>query len=485
MSDKIINSAIAGSASDRGSDAFASSGADDRLDQLLQRTARAGVHLGLAQIEQLLARLGNPHHAVPIVHVAGTNGKGSVCAYLAAVLTQAGYRVGRYTSPHLVSWTERICIDEVPIDAETLHDILCSAAETAAAHALAPTQFELITAAAWLHFAQQAVDIAVVEVGLGGRLDATNVCDRPLATAITSIGRDHWQRLGPTLADIAGEKAGILKPGVPAVVAPVPKEAAAVIAERSREVGCPLIWVSPAAPAPAYNLQSGPQNGPKRGQTWAKFLPPSNDFSPITYPLALLGPHQYANSAVAIALLQLLQRQGWSISTQDMQVGMGKTRWPARLQWTSWQGVPLLIDGAHNAEAARALRQYIDRYIEEQTAQRRVSDKATANPAPTCWVIGMLSNKDHPEVLSALLRPGDRVCFVPVPGHQTADPENLMRDAQDRCAASEVVTAKDGFLGLDWAVRVAKACPEPPPVVLCGSIYLIGSMMARSRALAF
>ncbi|MGF1535068.1 MAG: bifunctional folylpolyglutamate synthase/dihydrofolate synthase [Elainellaceae cyanobacterium] len=435
--------------------------AEEAVNQLLQRTAKAGVHLGLTQITQLLARLGDPHQAVPIVHVAGTNGKGSVCAYLSSALTQAGYCVGRYTSPHLVSWTERICINEEPIASEVLLELLHKVTETAATHDLAPTQFELITAVAWLHFAQQRVDIAVMEVGLGGRLDATNICDRPLATAITSIGRDHWQRLGPTLAHIAGEKAGILKPGVPAVVGPVPEEAAAVITQRSQTVGCPLIWVSSAVACPGPLSPKTPQKDPQRN--WAEFLPPSSAFSSLTYPLGLLGTHQYANSAVAIALLQLLQAQGWAIPTKAIQAGLGQAQWPARLQWTRWRGMPLLIDGAHNADAACALRHYID--------------QAHSAATPTAWVMGMLSTKDHREILTILLRPGDRVCFVPVPGHQTAAPQDLLALAHQVCPQLCATTATDGFQGLDWASSDPSS--QASPLVLCGSLYLIGHMVSQ------
>ena len=186
------------------------------IEAQLQSYARFGVDLGLDRIEHLLQSLGNPHHRVPIIHVAGTNGKGSVCAYLAAILTAAGYRTGRYTSPHLVNWTERICIDAQPISWQNLQDNLAIVEAAIQAEADAqptPTQFEVITAAAWQYFASQKVDVAIIEVGLGGRLDATNVCQQPLATVIVSISRDHWQRLGETIAEIAGEKAGILKPG--------------------------------------------------------------------------------------------------------------------------------------------------------------------------------------------------------------------------------------------------------------------------------
>ncbi|MEB3211975.1 MAG: Mur ligase family protein, partial [Leptolyngbyaceae bacterium] len=165
------------------------------IDSLLDSFGRFGVDLGLDRILALLDTLGNPHAQMPIIHVAGTNGKGSVCAYLSSILTRAGYRVGRYTSPHLVNWTERICINNQPIPADELFAILTHIQRVIGSTSPSPTQFEVFTAAMWVYFAQQAVDIAVIEVGLGGRLDATNVCDRPLVSVITSISRDHWQRL--------------------------------------------------------------------------------------------------------------------------------------------------------------------------------------------------------------------------------------------------------------------------------------------------
>ena len=188
------------------------------VDSLLRPFQHFGVNLGLSRIVDLLAKLGNPHHQVPIIHVAGTNGKGSVCAYLSAVLTEACYKTGRYTSPHLVDWTERISVNEQPIDDNKLCELILQVQAAINPKEESPTQFEVITAAALLYFAQKQVDIAIIEVGLGGRLDATNVCDNPLITVITSISREHWQQLGPTLAHIAKEKAGIIKPGCPVVM---------------------------------------------------------------------------------------------------------------------------------------------------------------------------------------------------------------------------------------------------------------------------
>ena len=195
------------------------------IDSFLKRFEHFGVELSLERIYQLLDNLGKPHLQVPIIHVAGTNGKGSVCAYLSSILKAAGYKVGRYTSPHLVDWTERICLNEEKIPSSILEQLLVEVETAIQPEQPSPTQFEVITAAAWLYFAQQQVDVAVVEVGLGGRLDATNVCHQPMVTVITSISWEHWQKLGPTLSHIAGEKAGILKPRCPAIVGVLPPEA--------------------------------------------------------------------------------------------------------------------------------------------------------------------------------------------------------------------------------------------------------------------
>jgi dihydrofolate synthase/folylpolyglutamate synthase len=274
-----------------------------------------------------------------VIHVAGTNGKGSVCAYLSSVLTEVGYRVGRYTSPHLIDWNERICLNEQPISTEALEELLLQIKAVIPENCEdSPTQFEVITAAAWLYFAQQQVDIAVMEVGLGGRLDATNVCSHPLVTIITSLSREHWQVLGPTLADIAREKAGILKPGCPAVIGQLPPEAKAVVEQRIKELGCPAVWVKPAVElpplAPPYqggeqeDLATPDQGGGqeenlalikgKLGNSWAVY-------EGIKYPLPLLGEIQLSNSAIAIATLQILRSQGWQISEEAIASGMAKT----------------------------------------------------------------------------------------------------------------------------------------------------------------
>ncbi|MEO1622108.1 MAG: folylpolyglutamate synthase/dihydrofolate synthase family protein [Cyanobacteria bacterium J06632_3] len=414
------------------------------VEAQLQTYARFGVDLGLERIETVLMHLGNPHHQVPIVHVAGTNGKGSVCAYLASILTAAGYRTGRYTSPHLINWTERICIDGKAISWSELQTSLVAVEKAIAPTAPTPTQFEVFTAAAWQYFAMQKVDIAIVEVGLGGRLDATNVCPRPLATVIVSIGRDHWQRLGDTLGKIAGEKAGILKSGVPAIAGPLSAEAATVVTARATEVEAPLIWVEPAV----ESSRSAPES-------------PWLQYGGIDYPQMLLGEHQRVNSACAIAVIQALRNQGWQIADESIVQGMGAVRWPGRLQKYSWQVHDLLIDGAHNTEAAQSLRSYIDRAYPDQ---------------PITWLMGMLQTKDHAGVFSALLRRGDRLHLVPVPGHLSAEPEALQAIAQDVCPTLDAVTLHPN---LEAALPVAT---QSFPTVFCGSLYLIGHFYEHQQS---
>lgn len=414
------------------------------IDSLLQPFQRFGVHLGLERIDRLLNNLGNPHHRVPIVHVGGTNGKGSVCAYLSAVLTEAGYRVGRYTSPHLVDWTERICLNDRPIAEAELIDILEEVKAAIDPDRESPTQFEAITAAAWLYFARSEVDIAVVEVGLGGRLDATNVCANPLVSIITSISREHWQNLGPTVADIAREKAGILKANRPATIGQLPPEAQEVVMSRLEALNCPAIWVKPAEPI---------------RQGWAKYV--DRDLE-IEYPLPLLGDIQLMNSAIAIASLQILQRQAWKIPPSAIQSGMAKTRWLGRLQWTSWKEQPILVDGAHNPAAAQALRSYVDTLAK-----------------PVTWVMGMLSTKDHGDIFRALLRSGDRLYLVPVPDHSSAAPQELAILARDICPDLEAVKVFDDLvatldiLALERSQRL---------IVLCGSLYLVGYFLKQIRS---
>ena len=409
------------------------------IDSFLKRFEHFGVELGLERIYQLLDNLGNPHLQVPIVHVAGTNGKGSVCAYLSSILKVAGYKVGRYTSPHLVDWTERICLNEQKISSNTLEKLLKEVEAAIRLEQPSPTQFEVITAAAWLYFAQQEVDVAVVEVGLGGRLDATNVCHQPMVTVITSISWEHWQRLGPTLSDIAGEKGGILKQRCPAIVGVLPPEATIVVEKRITDLECPVFWVQPA------KLLKGSQKNN---------LLPIASYQGIEYKLPLFGDVQLVNSAIAIATVQVLETQGWQVPVAAIKEGIAETQWPGRLQWTTWQNRQLLIDGAHNTAAAQALTRYV----------------RTFNYPSISWIMGMLSTKEHSEIFRALLRPGDRLYLVPVPDHSSADLNQLSTIARDICTKLKFCQVYSHLtLALEESITDSKNL-----IVLCGSLYLLG-----------
>lgn len=429
------------------------------IDAIIKPFQRFGVHLGLQRIHKLLEKLENPHLKVPFIHVAGTNGKGSVCAYLSSVLTKAGYRTGRYTSPHLVDWTERITLNQEPISKQDLSSVILQVQAKIDPNEESPTQFEVITAAAWLYFAQQGVDIAIIEVGLGGRLDATNVCPQPLVSIITSISREHWQQLGPTVADIAREKAGIIKAGCPVVVGQLPLDAKQVVLTRAQKLDCPTY-----IPQPALQLDEG----------WAQY---SSIFEskPIKYPLPLAGQIQLFNSALALAALEILQKQGWQITEGAIIQGMALTKWPGRMQWTQWQynntNYKLLLDGAHNPAAAVVLRNYID----------------SLNLKSVSWVMGMLSTKEHDEVFKALLRPNDRLYIVPVPDHSSAKPDELAKLATQICSLKSCQTYTDLQSALNAAFALSELnyfdfdnfTDKAPSdlVVLCGSLYLIGHFL--------
>ncbi|BAU14256.1 folylpolyglutamate synthetase [Leptolyngbya sp. NIES-3755] len=407
-----------------------------KVEALLYSYERFGVHLGLEASLKLLADLGNPQEQVPVIHVAGSNGKGSVCAYLSTILTEAGYKTGRYTSPHLIDWTERICINNCSIEPEALYESLLKV-QSKVDSTCPPTQFEVLTAAMWLYFAEQKVDIAVIEVGLGGRLDATNVIEHPLVSVIVSISREHWQRLGFTLSNIAREKAGILKTGCPAVIGSLPPEAKAVVDRRIADLNCPVVY-----PEPAQSI-----NG-------------FAHYDSFNYRLPLQGEIQLHNSALAIAAIQFLRQQNWSISDRAIINGIQNTTWAGRMQWYNWKGNRILIDGAHNPASAEALRQYIDQI--EKT--------------PVQWVMGMLSTKDHADIFKALLRSQDSLFLVPVPDHSSADPTELATLAQEICPDLHSCQI---YSDVPTALEVL--AQRSNLTVLCGSLYLIGDFFKRDR----
>jgi len=455
---------------------------DDDFADLIEPFSRRGVDLGLERLKAALADLGHPERRFAAVQVAGTNGKGSICTLVHRVLLAAGIRAGLYTSPHLQSWTERIRLGAEPIAPAGLRRHLEIAAPVGRNHGLTP--FELVTAAAFLAFAEAKLPLVVLEVGLGGRLDATTCHSDRGVIGLASIGLDHREFLGPDLASIAAEKAGVLQAGAAAVSAPQDPAVAAVLNAQAKACGAQLRWVDPL-----------PQNADGDllidGQ-WC--------------PCGLPGAVQAANGAVALGLCRALAARGWPIDNAAIRAGFATARWPGRLQQLCWQGVPLLLDGAHNPPAAAALRAELDARPERHGLV----------PGPRHWVIGMLANKQGPDILQTLLAPGDRAWIVPVPGHASWRCDQLaeqlqaqpslaaaLRPAHDLREALDLSKALDRSKGQDAVDMDAAARPatlihgefsSPLPsalvslpsqrdgrrVVVAGSLYLVGQVLASA-----
>lgn len=334
----------------------------------------------LDRMRDLLARLGNPQDRLRIVHVAGTKGKGSTAAMVAAVLAAAGFRTGLYSSPHLDGVEERLAIDGQACPAGELQELVgrvrpaveAMDGEASDGADSKPTYFEIVTALALLRFAEQRVDAAVLEVGMGGRLDSTNVC-RPAVSVITTISFDHTQQLGNTLAAIAGEKAGIIKPGVPVVSGVIEPEPRDVIRKVADVQGCRLVEL-----ARDFDYTYYPPRGLEVEPTFAKLdvrvltdAQGSAQYEGLELPLA--GRHQAANAAVALATIEELRKQGWPVSDSAVREGLSRVRWPARIEVIA-RSPTIVLDAAHNVASIEALVEVLQECF---TARRRVLVFAT------------------------------------------------------------------------------------------------------------
>jgi dihydrofolate synthase / folylpolyglutamate synthase len=394
---------------------------------------RLGMKFGLENITALCEALGHPERAFQSVHVAGTNGKGSVTVMVETALRAAGHRAARYTSPHLVRVEERFVIDGREVDTSTLQDAVGSvqhAAESLMQRgtlAAPPTFFECATAAAFVLFRDARVDIAVLEVGLGGRLDATNVV-HPLVTAITSIDLDHQAQLGNTLASIAREKAGIVKPGVPLVCGPVAAEARRVIEDVCAALGAPVIHVDEPLLA-------------ARGLG--------------TVELALPGRHQRSNAAVAVAILDQLADQGVAVSDSAMRTGLTDAVWPARLERLSYRGRDVLLDAAHNPAGARALASYL----------REIGWSGVT------LLFGAMRDKDAAAMVAPLAPLCARIICTTAPTPRAASASDLASSLRETVGAGLPVLAID-----DFAVALDRAVSTGDRTVGTGSIFLVGPL---------
>lgn len=419
------------------------------------------IDLSLGRVERLLAKLGDPHKRLPpCVHVAGTNGKGSVTAYLKAMLQAAGARVHVYTSPHLVRFHERIELagpdgKARAIGEEQLIDVLTRTQATNGSDDV--TQFEITTAAAFLAFAEQPADVLLLEVGLGGRLDATNVIERPALCVITPISLDHSEKLGATLAKIAYEKAGILRSGVPAVVAQQEPEAEDVIRAEAMRRGAPLvIW--------GEQFDAYEQRGRLVVQSEAQLLD-------LPLPV-LIGRHQIVNAGTAVAAaLELRARlPGVALDETAIETGLTTARWPARMQRLDSGPLPSLLkpgselwlDGGHNPAAGRALAQTI-------------ADLEERSPKPVHLIVGMMGLKDSAGFLAPFRGLARHVVTVPIPGAHEAPhaPEALAETARKVGLESEWTTDVESALK-----RCEKLEPGAKRILICGSLYLAGRVLA-------
>ena len=408
------------------------------------------IDLSLGRMTRLLGALGNPERAMPpTVHVAGTNGKGSVVAYLDAILRAEGYRVNGYVSPHLVRFAERIRLDGVPIAEESLR---ASLAHCEAVNDGEPiTFFEITTAAAFHAFERNPADVLLLEVGLGGRLDATNVIARPSLTVITPVSIDHTHYLGEALELIAAEKAGILKQGVTGVVGCQEPEADAVIGSVAGRVGAPLL---------------------RYGREWSFERADSNvvvrDAGGVgRYPSpGLLGSHQVENAALAAVCARMLP--GFDVGDAAIARGLREARWPGRLQRIPWNGLAddweLWVDGGHNAAAAAALAR-----VAEGWADR-----------PLDFVVGMLNTRppeDYLRPLAPFVRKLGAVAIPDQAASRTAD--EIAEAARSRGIDAEA----DSSVGAA-VTRLSSGAAEPGRILVCGSLYLIGDVLATAGVAA-
>jgi dihydrofolate synthase/folylpolyglutamate synthase len=407
--------------------------------------------LGLESVRALARALGDPQLKFRAVHIAGTNGKGSTAAMTAGVLREAGLRAGLYTSPHLVSITERIRIgaDEIaPKDFARLGAVVRAAGERLAAENILPappTFFEQMTMIAYLYFAERKVDLAVLEVGLGGRLDATNICE-PVVTAITRVGFDHQQYLGDTLKSIAGEKAGIVKPSAPVVIAPQSPEAMSAIAARCEEMIAPMILTS----AP-FDIEaaSGDENV---GRYRFRYRTLSDEYS---LQLGLRGRHQITNAVVAIHIAEQLRVAGFDIPHAAIVEGLNKAEWPGRLEMIrpATSQAPLLLDGAHNTDGARALRDFLDEHF---------------HSTPITIIFGAMADKAISEMSDILFPAANQVIITRVANSRAAEPSAIAEAAH-----RDVIRMENAGEALNEALRIT---PPDGLIAVCGSLYLVGEI---------
>ncbi len=408
---------------------------------------KLGSKLGLSNIRELLRRLGNPEKSLQFIHIAGTNGKGTVTSSLAAVLKAAGYRTGAYTSPFVYRFNERMQIDGADVSdvlltkcTEKVQAACLSMVKDGMAH---PTEFEIVTAVAFLCYAAEKCEFVALEVGLGGRLDATNVIESPLCTAITSIGFDHMQYLGDTLSEIAAEKCGILKKGAPAVIyREQPEEAMEVIREKCKEMGATLYLADEAEIAESTYRGNRFSAGVHRDL----FLP-------------LAGKHMAKNACVTLKIIEVLREKGISVTDSAVREGLAATRHRGRLE-TVAENPFFILDGAHNDDGISAL---FDAAGDIFKGKKIV------------LICGMLADKEYEKAMQKMATVGEKLIAVTVPSPRALSAEALCAVARKYRQNAEAAASL--FDAVEMAYR------ENPDVIIgFGSLYMLGDLHAAQMA---
>lgn len=419
---------------------------EDFLNRL-QHPLMAGIDLSLERMLQLLARMGNPQKRLPpVIHVAGTNGKGSLIAYLSAIFAAADLRVHRYTSPHLVWFRERIVLQGKEIENVELEKLFRHISPILMSQQA--TFFEAATAAAFLAFADKPADVLLLETGMGGRLDATNVIEKPVLTAITPIALDHCEYLGKTIEKIAAEKAGIIKKNVPVVIGRQSAEAMAVLEKKAAEKNAPLFRLGRE-----YDVQ---EHEYIAGGDRLKLAP------------ALVGEHQFDNAATAVACVNNLPQ--FNIRDEHIIQGLASADWPARLQHLTShsyskllpQGAELWLDGGHNPQGGEVL----GAWLAEQAANKDVY-----------IVCGMMKGKDSKEFLRYLAPYTKFLSAIPIPREKDSqNPASVAEAARAVGIAAE--SAENIEASLQSVAQRINAAQKPAIVCICGSLYLAGKVLA-------
>lgn len=405
--------------------------------------------LGLERMRDLLDRLGNPQDRLRFVHVAGTNGKGSTCAFVERIMREAGFRTGLFTSPYIERFEERIRVNGRNISHDDLREVTLAVRDCAEAMDEHPTEFELMTAVAFCHFAHKECDIVVCEVGLGGRLDSTNVISTVEASVIAPVALDHCALLGNTVGAIAREKAGIIKPGVAVVSAPQDAEAAACLREVAAERGSLLRCVDARA-------VSGSNDDFAYG-SWSHMR------------VALAGSYQRVNAATALETVEALRERGWAIPDDAVRAGLARASWPGRFEFMG-HAPDIIVDGAHNEQGARVLAAELS---------------ARYSHARVVFVVGVLADKDYASMLDALVPLAAQMVCTEPPNPRALPAAELAAAVRQACERAGLRGAPDpeALPSIEAAVARGRALVGPNDVlVLCGSLYSVGAVKAALRA---